>query len=201
MSSFSSCVCASSCPCGCRSACGCGASSCPVFGSFRSFGFSGCRRVAPPLVGRVAGWVSGLGLPVLVGCASGVDRAARVSVGSAGCRVFRACSSAPSALVARSVSFVSALSASSRPVLVSFPSVPCPAGLRPSARWVSVGSGSWSSLALALGSGVPVLLSPSAVVPAWWSSVSAVRLLSGLFAGFWLLRPASSVARLLSFGF
>ncbi|MEK7254519.1 MAG: hypothetical protein AAB316_07230, partial [Bacteroidota bacterium] len=61
-------------------------------------------------------------------------------------------------LAARSAAFVRFLS-SSRACLVSFPGGACPARLAPCRAWRSAsGSGSWGSICLALGLGVPVFL-------------------------------------------
>lgn len=158
--------------------------------SFRSVGFSGSRRLRGRPAARcrsVAASVASAGLSVLVGCARGADAAALAGAPSA--QVFRARGRSPRALVARSVSFVRALAASPAPLLVSFPGCPCPAGLAPAARWVSCGSGSWSSAALAVGLGVPlvVFLPAGALPPSGWGAWSFVS--SGLFAGGWLLQP------------
>jgi hypothetical protein len=136
-------------------------------------GVSGSRAVVPPAFAAVSAAVPG-GVPVLVGCASGVDRAARARFASVAV-VFRAARSCGAgAFAARSVSFVSSLAGRVRPVLLSFPSSACPAGLVPSASssrcFCGLGSGSWASLAFAVGLGVPafVWLPPSALpAPSW----------------------------------
>jgi hypothetical protein len=125
-------------------------------------GFSGSRSVVPEFLASLFPLVSG---EVFVGCAAGVDAVVRGAFPAA--RVFRVSGSGRWAFVARSVSFVRSLSAAGG-VLFSFPSGACPAGVVPASRWVSGSSpsGSWSSLALALGLGVPCLVwLPSAVVP------------------------------------
>ena len=171
---------------------------CLLFSSFSSVGFSGSRSLSGGAFAQcrsLAAAAASSGVAVLVGCASGADAAARLGAGSAA-QVFRAASFArpgvpfSAALVARSVAFVQALAASPAPCLVSFPAAACPFGLAPAARWPSgFGSGSWASLALAVGLRVPVFVFlPAAVLPplSWgiWSRVT-----SGVLAGSWSLVP------------
>lgn len=148
----------------------------------RVVGVSGSRCVVPPAVGAVCAWLAVPGVPVFVGCAGGVDAAVRSSV--PGARVFRASSfsggSFSSRLVRRSCAFVGALASLPSPLLVSFPAGPCPAGCVPGASWVSCGSGSWSSAALAAGCGVPVLLFLGSWRPSSWPG------LVSLGGGWWV---------------
>lgn len=144
-------------------------------------GFSGSRcadGLASPF------WVVARCVPsssqVFVGCARGVDELARSAFPSA--RVFSVASGAwgrgRGAFAGRSVAFVRALS-SSGGVLVSLPSpgsVPA-AGLVPSSSssrcFSGGGSGSWASLAFAVGLGVPCLVwLGSAAPPAGWGFVA-----------------------------
>ena len=74
----------------------------------------------------------------------------------------------------------------------------CPASVRPASRWASGGSGSWSSLALAAGLGLPVFVfwcgsGPPALPAAWgaWSLVAA-----GPFSGAWCLSPSPPAQQL-----
>jgi hypothetical protein len=93
-----------------------------------------------------------------VGCAAGVDAIGRAGFAPARQRVFRAAGSQGWQLAQRSAALVQAL-AGGGGCLVSFPSGACPAGLAPCPAWRSAGgSGSWGSLCLALGLGVPVFL-------------------------------------------
>ena len=94
-------------------------------------------------------------------------------------------SAAPGSFVARSVALVAAC-ASSGGLWVSFPSAPPPVGLPVSGSWVSCGSGSWSSLSLAAGSGCPCLVFSPAGLPSGWSGFSAL-------GGGWFFRPAPAV--------
>lgn len=163
-------------------------------------GFSGARcsdELALPF-SEVARWVPS-GARIFVGCASGIDGFARLQFGSR-CRVFRVSSGewgvGRGAFAGRSVAFVRALSVASG-VLVSLPapgSAPA-AGLFPSSSssrcFSGGGSGSWASLAFAVGSGVPCLVwlgsSPAPVgwglepvigCPGWFSSAPAAVQLS-----------------------
>ena len=114
---------------------------------------------------------------VLVGCARGVDEAVRVAF--PGCLVFRVQSFVRSGFglsracfARRSAALVGSCVAAGG-VLVAFPAEACPAGLVPGfscgACFGGFGSGSWSSVALAVGSGGRVLLwlPAGAVPPAW----------------------------------
>lgn len=123
---------------------------------FSCVGFSGSRSlygVSRSALSVAASSVSP-SASVLVGCASGVDAFFRYQFPRAS--VFRASSFGVgrSSFARRSVAVVSAV-VSSDGCWVSFPSSPCPAGLFPSASssrcFSGGGSGSWASLAFALG--------------------------------------------------
>lgn len=137
-----------------------------VLSSASLVGFSGSRSSVPAVASQVASLVSGR---VFVGCARGVDSFFRGCFPSA--QVFSVSGSSRGAFAARSVSFVSAL-ASSGGVLVSFPSSPCPVGLLPSPSssraFSGFGSGSWASLAFAIGRGVQCFVFAPFGVPAGW---------------------------------
>jgi hypothetical protein len=111
-----------------------------------------------------------VGVPVLVGCARGVDSAVRLAC--PGASVFSVVGSSRAAFALRSVRFVSSLAARSG-VLVAFPGSACPVELAPSpsssACFCGSGSGSWASVAFAVGLGVPVLVwvPRSAWLPSW----------------------------------
>jgi hypothetical protein len=132
-----------------------------IFSRFCAFGFSGSRSSVPfGAASRVVSLVPA-SAAVFVGCAPGVDEFFRSSFPSAtvlqassfGCR--------PGAFAARSVAVVRAVAAADG-LWVCFPSSPCPAGLLPSTSssraFCGAGSGSWASLAFALGSSVPCLV-------------------------------------------
>ena len=135
-------------------------------------GFSGSRSSVPAVARSVASLVS---CPVAVGCARGVDSFFRDYFPA--CSVFSAAQfgSGRGAFAARSVAFVRGL-ATGGGVLVSFPSASCPIGLRPSCchsrAFCGLGSGSWASLAFAVGSGVSCFVFAPFGVPRGWGFVA-----------------------------
>lgn len=149
--------------------------------SFPSVAFSGSR-----VVGSSAAVSCGAFLPVVagsfpgsvaVGCASGVDSLVRsafplcsvfsVSSFLVGGRVCRA------SFARRSAALVS-WCASSGGLLVAFPLGACPAAVRPSLSFSGCGSGSWGSVALALGLGCSVLVvSPAGVGASWFGALAS----------------------------
>lgn len=160
--------------------------------SFPVVAFSGSRSVVPrAALSAVCGRVSP-SASVLVGCASGVDSFVASQFGSRA-EIFRAesygsvGSSWAARLAARSSAMVRAASVS-RGCLVAFPGRVCPSGLFPSRSWPGgFGSGTWSTLGLAVGLGVPSLLWLPAGIPCppWGFSF-----LGGAFGGeFFVLRP------------
>jgi hypothetical protein len=167
-----------------------------LVGSACAVGFSGSRSVVPPAASAVVPLVSGACCPVLVGCAPGVDAFFRGAFPSA--RVFSVVSGAfgrgRGAFAARSVAFVRALG-SLGGLLVSFPAGACPAGLLPSVSssraFSGGGSGSWASLAFAVGSGVSCLVFLGSVpAPSGWS-------LSPVGGGWFSFLPVSRQLSLL----
>jgi hypothetical protein len=154
-------------------------------------GVSGSRSVVPPVLSSVLGLLGRAPFPVLVGCADGVDGAVRSGLPSERLRVFRAVGRGRGALAGRSLACVRAVAAAGG-LWLSFPSGPCPAGLLPSAAGGSFcgsGSGSWASLAVAVGLGVPslVLLPPGVCPPAGWGFQ---RLGSFACGSWWVSLPA-----------
>jgi hypothetical protein len=110
-----------------------------------------------------------------------------------------------SSFARRSVAFVSAVSSSGVGCgLVAFVSSPCQAGLLPSRSasrcFSGFGSGSWASVALAVGLGVPVVVfpcvsagvSPLSVLPSWSGSWVAAG--SGVWASGFRFVPSSSAS-------
>lgn len=145
----------------------------------RFVGFSGSRSCSASQWSAVELAVSGLcGQPVSVGCARGVDELVRRLVPSA--RVFRVSDCGfrgRGAFAARSVACVRSVAVSGG-LWVSFPSLVSdyPPGLVPSSSssrcFSGSGSGSWASLAFAVGCGVRCLVFlPSVCPPAWLSAV------------------------------
>jgi hypothetical protein len=145
-------------------------------------GFTGSRHLAESFKAVVVAAVKhfGAGHYVAVGCAKGAD--AMVANSGAPVIVFRVRSGSPAwAFAARSAQLVRAVRASgAAPRFVAFITHPCPAGIVPARSWKSgsPSSGSWSTLALAAGLGIPVYVfwcSPRASsLPAWgtWLPVS-----------------------------
>jgi hypothetical protein len=130
-------------------------------------GFSGSR--SPSRLSSVALSAALVLVPlsvrVCVGCARGVDAAVRGFF--VGASVFSVASgrwgAGRGAFAARSVACVRAVAAAgSGGLWLSFPSGACPVGLSPSSAssrcFSGFGSGSWASLAFAVGLGVPSLL-------------------------------------------
>ncbi len=145
-------------------------------------GVSGARAPLPASLSACR-WALGQLAPsavVVTGCASGVDACARALCPSA--RVLRV-SAFGGIPAARSVAVVRAVAAGAGPggaLWLAFPAGPCPSGrvrgraLAPSrsasACFAGYGSGTWASLALAVGLGVPALafLPPGVAAPAGW---------------------------------
>ena len=154
------------------------------FSRFSAFGFSGSRSgVSPSVLSSVVPLVPA-GSSVFVGCARGVD--GFFCGAFPGASVFSASSFGVgrASFARRSAACVRAVAAAGG-LWVSFPASPCPAGLRPSASssgaFCGSRSGSWASLSLALGSGVPCLVFSPAGVPSGWG-LSPVPGCSGWFA-------------------
>lgn len=155
--------------------------------SFSAVGFCGARSLLPPLSSSLASAAAAAGLPVLATCASGPSRLALAAAGSAGV-CFPVQFPGRAGFASRAQAFIRSLASHPRPLLVSFPSRPCPPACHPSRSWCSCGSGTWSETALAVGLSVPVVLFlPPGVHPPGWGAFSFVS--SGLFAGGWVLFP------------
>ena len=142
-----------------------------IFARFSSFGFSGSRSGVPvSVLSSVVGLVPS-GSLVFTGCARGVDSFFRSAFPAAS--VFTAASFGVgrSSFARRSAACVRAVAAAGG-LWVAFPASHCPAGLLPSASssrcFSGFSAGSWSSLALALGSGVPCLVFSPCGIPAGW---------------------------------
>jgi len=148
--------------------------------SFAHIGFSGSRHSGSvavqscqsflPLVSSFSGSVS-------VGCARGVDQSLRAAFPSA-C-VFSVQQFAVSGRVTRA-SFALRSAAmvqhivSHQGLLVAFPLGACPSGVAVSSSFRGCGSGTWGSVALALGLGGSVLVvSPSGVGASWFGSLGS----------------------------
>lgn len=167
-------------------------------------GFTGSRTLPASWssqVSAVVASVQGSGRQVAVGCAAGAD--ALVRVAAPGALVFSvsggAFGSGRSAFARRSAALVQVVAGSGPGAgFVGFVAGPCPVGLVPSpsssACFQGFGSGSWASLALAAGLGLPVIVfwcSSAAVslAPSWGSWLPAAQ--SGPFASGWRFVPNS----------
>jgi hypothetical protein len=150
-------------------------------GLFPAVGFSGSRSLPSQsaiALRSVAALVSPSAV-VSVGCARGADSLARSLFPSA--HVFSVASgrwgSGRGAFAARSIAVIRAVQ-SAGGLWVAFPASPCPAGLLPSPSssqcFSGLGSGSWASLALAIGSGLAALcfLPPGVPCPVGWGFTS-----------------------------
>jgi len=148
--------------------------------SFPSVAFSGSR-----VAGSSASVSCGAFLPVLgsfsgsvaVGCASGVDSLVRSAFPH--CSVFSVQQFAVGGRVcrasfARRSSALVSWCASSGGLFVAFPLGACPSAVAPSASFSGCGSGSWGSVALAVGLGCFVLVVlPSSASVSWFSPALA----------------------------
>ena len=129
-----------------------------IIQSHTQVGFSGSRHSIDPQAGDLAAAAVPVGAEVVVGCAAGVDAFFRSRFPAARVlRVDRALGRA--GFARRSIACVESVS---RGLWVSFPGGACPAGLMPSASpgrcFSGSGSGSWASLAYAVGRGGAVLV-------------------------------------------
>jgi len=118
--------------------------------------FSGSRQAVPSSPGWVAASRVAGAVPasrVAVGCARGIDAAVRQA--APGCQVFQAAGSQAWQLAARSSALVRGAVGGG---LVAFPSGFCPAAVQVSSRFSGAGSGTWGSVAFAIGQGLPVVL-------------------------------------------
>ncbi|MDQ3749699.1 MAG: hypothetical protein M3367_11940 [Acidobacteriota bacterium] len=175
-------------------------------------GFCGSRSLGSsfaPLVSSCVSAVVAAGRGVAVGCASGADRftlsAARASGASVSLFSASSFGSGRGSFARRSAALVSAVAVSGSGCgLFAFVSSPCPSALAPSSVasrcFAGFGSGSWASVALAVGLGVPVVVfpcvvagvSPSSGLPAWSGSWVAAG--SGVWASGFRFVPSSSAS-------
>ncbi|WP_144439304.1 hypothetical protein [Geminocystis sp. NIES-3708] len=124
---------------------------------FDVVGFSGSRSCSPAILYQVLELVKHK--QIYVGCARGVDATVR-SYSPPNLRVFKASDygTGKSSFARRSMVMVNELKASGG-CLISFPSSPCPSGLKPSPNpFNGKGSGSWATLAYAIFLNVPCFI-------------------------------------------
>ena len=138
-------------------------SAAAIVAGFSCVGFSGSRAPSSASLSALDWLCSHVapGAAVVTGCARGIDQATRQHFPAA--QVFQASAFGVGrgAFAARSVACVRSVAAVSG-LWVAFPAGPCPLGLLPSARssqcFCGKGSGTWASLAFAIGSGLPCLV-------------------------------------------
>ena len=157
-----------------------------IIKAYTVIGFSGSRHTIDPIAGELAAAAVPAGAEVVTGCASGVDAFFRSRFPDA--RVLRVDRSLGRAGFARrSIECVEAVSSG---LWVSFPSSACPGGLLPSAApgrcFSGSGSGSWASLAYAIGRGGAALVYLGSIpAPGGWGLVRV----SGA-TGWWRLQSS-----------
>lgn len=144
-------------------------------------GFSGCRLLPShtfPQVAAVVQAVATARASVFVGDATGFD----ALVTEAAALVFHAPVvfspqfPGPRGLVARSATLVQTVAGATvpqswrnAPRFFAWPTIACPATISPAPAWKSGRSGTWSSIALALGLGLPVVIMGAHEPPPRWS--------------------------------
>ena len=148
-------------------------------------GFSGSRAPSRASVAGARLAVAAVVAPILVGDARGIDAIVRSDRPDA--RVFCAAGYEPAQLVARSIACVRAVALLGG-VFTAFPAAPCPTGLRPSSAasvcFAGYSAGTWSSLALARGLGLAVVVYlPEDIDPPPAFGLASVG------AGWWLGEP------------
>lgn len=169
-----------------------------IAADFPVVGISGARCPSPQLAASASGFVAALAAGawqgvLAVGCADGIDAIGRdCPLPPDRLAVFSAQGGMAWQLAARSSCLVSFL-ARSGGCLACFPGTACPPKLLPCASWRPAGgSGTWGTLCLALGTGVPVLLffpGPAILAPA-----PVARRFSSLGPAWWLAAPPPQLA-------
>jgi len=162
---------------------------------FSTVGFTGSRHLSGRAYTHLQRTVTALaaaGKPLHVGCARGADAAVRSASPHSLLTVHRATTRRPFHLVQRSIRMVNALAAAQSPLLVATPLGEPPKRFTPSSHWQSCGSGSWSTVLLAAGLCIPVILLHSQP-PMWWQGWQPLSLHP--FAGGYYL-PAQTIETL-----
>ena len=160
--------------------------------SFPVIGFSGSRNPysqASNAISKILPKLAGYSGVVGVGCAKGVDQLVRSYFPQA--KVFKVQPPInPKAFALRSTRLVSWVVASSG-LLIAFPSTSCPSCVTPAIVFHGHGSGTWGSVALAIGKGASVLVfihsSLGSIFPAPKTFSSHFRQLGFCFDGYWWL--------------
>ena len=160
--------------------------------SFPVIGFSGSRNPysqASNAISKILPKLAGYSGVVGVGCAKGVDQLVRSYFPQS--RVFKV--QPPinrKAFALRSTRLVSWVVASSG-LLIAFPSTSCPSGVTPAIVFHGHGSGTWGSVALAIGMGASVLVfihsSSGNIFPAPQILARHFKQLGFSLGGYWWL--------------
>jgi hypothetical protein len=129
-------------------------------------------------------------LPVSVGCAGGLDALVRGYFPAKQLHIFEVVKPANRwEFARRSMACILSIPAGAEGLVIALAGRLCPVGVKPSRQFQGQGSGTWGSVAYALGHGRRVLVSIH-VPPCWvgvtWSPAP------GLPAGWWLGEPAQS---------
>ncbi|MFM5997965.1 MAG: hypothetical protein ACKO9U_25900 [Dolichospermum sp.] len=131
-----------------------------IFSRYRNFGFSGSRLSVPKGCQQAANLIPE-NSTIFVGCAKGVDEYFRQRFPEAKVSKASDFGSDKGSFVQRSAYVISFVKCR-HGLWVSFPDKECPIGLFPSDNkancFCGMGSGTWASLAYALGWGVPCLV-------------------------------------------
>ena len=141
----------------------------------KMIGFTGARKLSErdrPLVQSVVMAVENAGQAISVGCQRGADEFVRAVAKEY--TLFEASDygQGKQAFATRSQAMVKAVATSNRPGLIGFVTKPSPVGIFPDGRWRSgkQASGSWSTIAFAIGLGLPTIVfccGEDNTLPAW----------------------------------
>jgi hypothetical protein len=141
------------------------------FSDYTHIAFSGSREGCPEsLIESIATKIPP-NTQILVGCARGVDAQVRAIYPDA--KVYRAtdykAETYPAKLAMRSSAMVADIHAAGG-CLIAVPMKPCPPKVKPCTTWrSSAGSGTWGTIALAAGLGVPTAVwLPESIQPPDW---------------------------------
>jgi hypothetical protein len=143
-----------------------------IIQSYKIIGFSGSRNEIDPVAGNLAAAAVEKGSLVVVGCARGVDEFFRSKFPDA--QIYKVDRSlGKNGFAVRSIECVETVK---NGLWVSFPGSACPVSLYPSERpnrcFCGSGSGSWASLAYAIGRNTEVLVYLGSIpAPTGWGLV------------------------------
>jgi len=155
---------------------------------------TGPRDLAAPWIGFITQLVCDLAQQhhFAVGDAQGADQYVRAAAPDA--HVFRAARRSRQALVGRSIALIRAAKATEHSALIAFPACTCPDPIAPADRWISGGSGTWSTIALAIGLQLPTYLFLCGLCPSLlphWNDGYWCPVTLGHFRRSWTWRKGS----------